>query len=83
MKILELVSKEKLAAQDILEVISVVGENKDIIIVKNDGIRDENQYSVIIIASGNPEKSFRFDSNLLQDAMKKALQAYVNERYVK
>jgi len=79
MEIKELINKQNLSPEDILNLISFVGENKDIIIVKNDGIRDSNQYSVIIISSKNSEKSFRCDHSLLQEAIKKVLSEYIKE----
>lgn len=81
MRINELINKTDLSSGDIIEAISIVGENRDIIIVKNDGIRDDNRYSVIIISSKKPEQSFRCDHNSLEVAMKKVLQEYITENH--
>lgn len=73
----ELINKEFLSSDDILNIVSSVGKNKDVIIIKNDGIRNDNQYTVIIIPSKFPEKSFRCDSSFLQEAVKKVLKEYI------
>jgi hypothetical protein len=78
MEIKEFTNKEVFSAEDILNIISLVGKNKDIIMVKNDGIRDTNQYTVVIISSVDPEKSFRCDDSSLQNAMKTVLQKYLD-----
>ncbi|THU32399.1 hypothetical protein FAM09_26770 [Niastella caeni] len=77
MRIKDFSIKDTLTATDILDIIKLVGKNKDLIIVKNDGIRENDQYSVIIISSNNPEKSFRCDNDSLQEAMKNVLKEYV------
>ena len=79
MELTELVSREKLSPEDILDIISAVGRNKDVIIVKNDGIRNDNQYTVIIISSKNPEISFRCDHSSLEVAIKEVLYKYIKE----
>lgn len=79
MELTEFVNRERLWPEDILDIISAVGRNKDVIIVKNDGIRDDNQYTVIIISSKNPEISFRCDNNSLQVAIKEVLNKYIKE----
>lgn len=79
MKLSELIIKEILSADDILSIIRQVGENKDVILVKNDGIREENQYTVVIILSKKKDKSFRCDDGSLTKAMKIVLKEYVKE----
>ncbi|ASZ11253.1 hypothetical protein KTO58_18925 [Chitinophaga pendula] len=79
MKLSELINKEILSAGDILSIIQQVGENKDAILVKNDRIREENQYTVVIILSRKMEKSFRCDDGSLAKAMKIVLKEYVKE----
>lgn len=79
MKISEIISKNSISAEDILTAITEVGKNGDVIIVKNDGIRESSQYSVIILLSKKPDKSFRHDDSSLEKAMKKVLADYLNE----
>lgn len=77
----ELANKENLSSDDVLNIISWVGNNKDVIIVKNDGVREDDQYTVIIIPSKYPEKSFRCDNKSLQTAIKKVFREYITECY--
>jgi hypothetical protein len=77
MEIKEFANRENYSSEDILSIISLVGKSGDVIIVKNDGIREVNQYSVIIISSKDPEKSFRCDNDSLNKAMKTVLQQYI------
>ncbi len=76
---IELVNKDNLTSDDILNIITVVGRKKDVIIVKNDGVRNHEQYTVIIISSKHPDKSFRCDNDSLQIAIKEVLKEYVAE----
>ena len=78
MKILELVNKESYSANDVLSIIDEIGRNKDIIIVKHDGIRDVDPYSAIVITSKSPSNSFRCDSSSLEGALRNVLNQYIN-----
>jgi hypothetical protein len=73
----ELATKEFLSAEDILYIISAVGANQDVMIIKNDGIRQDKHYTVMIIPSRFAGNMFRCDSNCLQEAIQKVLKQYI------
>ena len=83
MELKDFANKESFSPEDILEIISLVGKNKDVVLIKNDGVRADKQYTVFIVPSNNPEKSIRCDDNSLQEALKYVLRLYVKNEYIK
>ncbi len=68
-------SYNELSNGEILEVFNLIGKNGDVILLKNDGLRDTNKFTVVIMRFG---ESIRYDDETLSDALKKALDEYVN-----
>lgn len=68
-------SYNELSNGEILEVFNLIGKNGDAILLKNDGLRDTNKFTVVIMRFG---ESIRYDDETLSDALKKALDEYVN-----
>ena len=68
-------SYNELSNGEILEVFNLIGKNGDVILLKNDGLRDTNKFTVVIMRFG---ESIRYDDETLSDALKRALDEYVN-----
>ena len=74
----ELINEPNLLTGDqIFEVIELIGNNGDIIIIKNDGLRIEDKFTVVITFQG---KSVRSDRDNLNDALIECLKQYLSER---
>jgi len=54
-----------------------IGERRDIVIIKNDGVREQNQFTVVISSPKERFPSIRCDDSALSHAMKKALIKYI------
>ena len=72
-----LTQSTELTNDQIIDIFSDIGASGDIIIIKNDGLRSTNNYTVVISSSHNKFESIRYDSGSLSDAVKKALKGYV------
>jgi len=70
-------SNEEFSDSQILAVFNIIGQTGDVIILKNDGLRDNNKFTVVISHSG---ESIRYDDSNLSNAVKKALQDYVTQK---
>lgn len=68
---------QRLTGEQIIDIITEIGRSGDIIIVKNDGLRVINNYTVIITSANNKFDSIRCDSDDLSDAIKNALEKYL------
>lgn len=68
-------SNNALSNDEVLEIFNIIGESGDVILLKNDGLRDACRFTVVIIRSG---KSIRYDDEALSGALKKALEEYLN-----
>lgn len=67
-------SNDAFSSEQILEIFNLVGENGDIILLKNDGLRDSRRFTVVIIHSG---ESIRIDDETLNSALKKSVNKYL------
>lgn len=63
-----------LSNDEVLEIFTLVGSNGDVIILKNDGLRDTCRFTVVITHSGEP---IRYDDETLSGALKKSLKEYL------
>ena len=68
---------EEFTSEQILDVFLKVGQEGDVIMLKNDGIREINSFSVIIISSRGLFESIRFDGGNLSEVVKIALSRYI------
>ena len=68
---------EELTSEQILDVFLKVGQEGDVIILKNDGIREINTFSIIIIYSNSMFESIRIDGDNLSEVVKIALSRYI------
>jgi len=66
-----------LTNEQIMEVFFKIGRLGDIFILKNDGERKENVYTVVISSSNGAFDSIRFDGDDLNAIVRKALNEYV------
>jgi hypothetical protein len=71
-----LVDPRELTADQIIAVLEKVGKRGDIIIIKNDGLRSSDNYTVVISSSSNKFDSIRYDASSINNAIKKALIDY-------
>lgn len=55
-----------------------IKKNRDIAIIKFDGEREHNPYTLMITFSNNHRDMLRIDSNNLKEAMKNILNQYIN-----
>jgi imidazole glycerol phosphate synthase subunit HisF len=72
-----LVEANEFTANQIIDVLVKVGERGDIIIIKNDGLRSLDNYTVVISSGSNKFESIRYDASNLSNAIKKVLKDYV------
>jgi hypothetical protein len=74
-KILKL---ENPSFDELIQCFEIIKDDGAISVIKFDGARKENQYTVFISFSSNREM-IRIDSDNLRTALIKALQFYINE----
>jgi hypothetical protein len=72
-----LIETNEFTGNQIIDALSIVGKNGDIMLIKNDGVRSANNYTVVISSGDNKFDSIRYDSSSLNEAMKKALKDYI------
>ena len=72
-----LIKTTELTSDQIIDVLAAIGKKGDIIILKNDGLRHSNNYTVIISSGSSKFGSIRYDASNLSEALKKALRDYV------
>ena len=68
---------DELTSEQILDVFLKVGQEGDVIILKNDGIREINTFSIIIISSKGLFESIRIDGGNLSEVLKIAVSRYI------
>jgi hypothetical protein len=66
----------ELSDGEIMEVFSRIGHDGNIIIFKNDGIRQLDKFTVLITSPHGIFESIRYDSDTLNSAIVKALKDY-------
>lgn len=66
-----------LTSDQIIDTLAEVGKKGDIMIIKNDGLRSSDNYTVVISSGSNKFESIRYDAGNLSEAIKKALKNYV------
>ncbi|GLB49273.1 hypothetical protein [Neptunitalea lumnitzerae] len=78
-EITKILEKQSVSFDDLLACFEQVKENGDVAVIKFDGERVENQYTVFISFPQNENKSMiRADSDDLKDALSNVLKSYVN-----
>ena len=60
MRLKVLADQEGLSAAEILEVVDLVGERGDVILLKHDGLRERDRYTVVLIPA-KAEVGIRMD----------------------
>ena len=68
---------QELTGNQIIDIINEIGKMGDIILLKNDGLRDTDKYTVVITSSRNKFETIRFDSDNLSHAIKSAIENYI------
>jgi hypothetical protein len=66
----------ELTNDQIIQVLNDIGEQGDIILLKNDGIRLENKYTVVIISGTEKFNSIRLDGAHLSQTLSACLRSY-------
>lgn len=75
----DLISTESaLSAEQIMLAFQIVGQNSDIILMKHDGLRDAERYTIVILSGNASFDSIRQDHESLDTALKQALTKYLN-----
>jgi hypothetical protein len=77
-----LVDSRDLTADQIIEIFEKVGKRGDIIIIKNDGLRLSDNFTVVISSSSNKFDSIRYDANSISNAIRMALKNYAEVIHV-
>ncbi len=78
-EIKKILEKQPASFDDLLACFEQVKENGDVAVIKFDGERIENQYTVFISSSQNDNKSMiRADSDDLKDALSRVLKNYIS-----
>lgn len=62
---------------EVIKALEKVGNRGDIMIIKNDGLRTLDSYTVVISSGNNNFDTIRYDAISLSDAIKKALKDYI------
>lgn len=74
-KIEELIAAgTELSPDQIMSIFEYVGQKGDVIVLKNDGLREHNKYTVVIIGKGEP---IRHDNNTLSSVLIECLKEYI------
>jgi len=71
-----LVDSGDLTADQIFDIFEKVGKRGDVIIIKNDGLRPSDNFTVVISSSSNKFDSIRYDANSISNAIRLALKNY-------
>ncbi|MCE3074659.1 hypothetical protein [Chryseobacterium gwangjuense] len=79
MNYIEQVLNEDFALEDLLMCFETIKENGDVAIIKFDGKRDNNPYTLLISFSNGKRPMLRIDSNNLKEAMQNILKQYIAE----
>ncbi len=76
---LELLANQKTAftSEQMFEIFMEVGKLGDVIIYKNDGLREKNHFTVIIIPGDDKFERIRFDATELHMAVRLSLTEYL------
>lgn len=64
--------------EELLMCFEAVRQNGDIAIIKFDGLRDKDFYTLMITFSNNERNMLRVDNSNLKEAMKNLLNQYIN-----
>ena len=76
----EVIEKSDRSTEALFKCLEYIKENGDIVVVKIDGERPENQYTVFVSFPNYRQRGLiRADENTLNDAILKVLIAYVEE----
>lgn len=65
-----------LTGNQIIDAITSIGNKGDVILIKNDGLRQSDNFTVVISSAKGYFESIRYDSSNLSSAVKKALDQY-------
>jgi hypothetical protein len=66
----------ELSDSQIIQVFHQIGNRGDAILFKNDGLREKDKFTVVIISSSGTFDSIRFDDMSLSSVLSKALRKY-------
>ena len=66
----------ELTNDQIIDAFKKIGAAGDIILIKNDGLRSENNFTVVISSPAKKIESIRYDASNLNIALTKCLQKY-------
>ena len=76
-KIRELLAANvELTSEDIMQIFYEIGAQGDIILLKNDGFRNADKFTVVILFAGQKFDSIRMDHANLNAALTRCLQEY-------
>ena len=80
-KIREIISEfisqsAELSAGQVINAFLAVGDLGDIILIKNDGLRENHKFTIVIAAAGGAFESIRTDGDNLSEVLKTTLRKY-------
>lgn len=78
MNIKKLLDQENLSIEDLINCFEVIKDNGDVAVIKFDGQRSENKYTIFIIFSQDPTKEMiRIDDSDLKNGLISVLKRYI------
>ena len=72
-----LVERKEISGDQVIKILDEVCENGDVMMIKSDGLRTSSKYTVVIGSSKQGFEPIRFDADILNDAILKALNEYI------
>lgn len=65
--------------EELLMCFEVIKDNKDVVVIKFDGERVINPYTLMVMFSNQSRQMLRIDSNNLKEGMQNILKEYISE----
>lgn len=78
MTIRETLQHEYATIEELIECFEIVRANGDVAMIKFDGLRERNHYTVLITFSNSQRELVRADTSTLREALIKVLTQYIS-----
>lgn len=78
MTIRETLQHEYATIEELIECFEIVRANGDVVMIKFDGLRERNHYTVLITFSNSQRELVRADTSTLREALIKVLTQYIS-----
>ena len=82
-KAIQFLEKKAIDSKDIMDVFEEIGKNGDRILLKYDGSRGSNPFTVVITVADSSEIHFRSDSSTFENAFESTLHPYISHKLTK